>query len=305
MYLEPSLTVSIDRDIISHHTTPFCATKLPLIVYCLTSKRRQQSDWKSQWTRECPQGDKRRSLSDQRVCRLGRCRDNGAREQMQGDSKTVPVADREMWRFATRKVIKSQLQDINVNASERTVRRKLKDLNFKTGRPTRKCKLTPATKAKRLNWAKQWRDKDAFFWRSNKTQFVRRRDGEKFHSDCVVRTVKHPTKIMIWSVISGKGTGRLDVVKARSIKAFLAEENIPLLDWPGNSPDMNPIENIWELMKREVAKVVITNKTQLLERIIHVWNNHPQMQDTVQSCIGSMPRIIEAFISAKGGSTKY
>ncbi|GFU62239.1 uncharacterized protein TNCV_4859541 [Trichonephila clavipes] len=47
----------------------------------------------------------------------------------------------------------------------------------------------------------------------NKTQFVRRRDGEKFHSDCVVRTVKHPTKIMIWSVISGKGTGRLDVVK--------------------------------------------------------------------------------------------
>ncbi|GFX18222.1 uncharacterized protein TNCV_4305241 [Trichonephila clavipes] len=47
----------------------------------------------------------------------------------------------------------------------------------------------------------------------NKTQFVRRRDGEKFHSDCVVRTVKHSTKIMIWSVISCKGTGRLDVVK--------------------------------------------------------------------------------------------
>ncbi|GFY11598.1 uncharacterized protein TNCV_4230671 [Trichonephila clavipes] len=31
---------------------------------------------------------------------------------------------------------------------------------------------------------------------------------------------------------------------ARSIKAFLAEQNIPLLDWPGNSPDMNPIKNI-------------------------------------------------------------
>ncbi|GFT41136.1 hypothetical protein TNCV_5034231 [Trichonephila clavipes] len=53
-------------------------------------------------------------------------------------------------RFATTKVIKSQLQDINVNASERTVGRKLKDLNFKTCRPTRKSKLTPATKAKRL-----------------------------------------------------------------------------------------------------------------------------------------------------------
>ncbi|GFV69864.1 uncharacterized protein TNCV_3654921 [Trichonephila clavipes] len=53
---------------------------------------------------------------------------------------------------------------------------------------------------------------------------------------------------------------------ARSIKAFLAEQNIPLLNWPGNSPDMNPIENVWELMKRKVAKDVITNKTQLLEK---------------------------------------
>ncbi|GFV84289.1 putative transposase like protein [Trichonephila clavipes] len=149
------------------------------------------------------------------------------------------------------------------------------------------------------------RDERTFEILQNKTQFVRRRDGEKFHSDCVVRTVKHPTKIMIWSVINGKGTGRLDVVKARSIKAFLAEQNIPLLDWPGNSPDMNPIENIWELMRREVAKDVIPNKTQLLERIIHVCNHHPQMQETVQSCIDSMPRIIEALIAAKSGSTKY
>ncbi|GFX94525.1 transposable element Tcb2 transposase [Trichonephila clavipes] len=206
-------------------------------------------------------------------------------------------------KFTTTKVIKSQLQDIIVNASERTIRRKLKDLNFKTCRPARKPKLTLAMKAKRMNWAKQWHDKDVDFWRSvcfsdestfeilqNKAQFVRRRRGEKFHSDCAVQTVKHPTKIMIWSVISGKGTGRLLKLEewfpngeayifmqdgapchtTRSIKAVLTEQNIPLLDWSGNSPDMNPIENIWELMKREVAKDVITNKTQLLERIIHV-----------------------------------
>ncbi|GFU53852.1 transposable element Tcb2 transposase [Trichonephila clavipes] len=218
-------------------------------------------------------------------------------------------------RFATTKVIKLQLQDINANASKRTVRRKLKDLNFKTCLHARKPKLNPAMKAKRLNWAKQWRDKDVDFWRSvwfseertfeilqNKAHFVRRRRGEKFHSDCVVRTVKHPTKIMTWSVINGKGTGRLYVVKgmmrqdqykdilknrfiplleewfpngepyifmqdgapchtARSIKVFLAEQNISLLDWPGNSSDMSPIDNVWELMKREVAKDVITNKT--------------------------------------------
>ncbi|GFS88629.1 uncharacterized protein TNCV_1462301 [Trichonephila clavipes] len=78
----------------------------------------------------------------------------------------------------------------------------------------RKPKLTPAMKAKRLNWAKQWHDKDVDFWRFNKAQFVRCRPGEKFHSDCVVQTVKHPPKTMIWSVISGKANGRLYVVKS-------------------------------------------------------------------------------------------
>ncbi|GFX09940.1 uncharacterized protein TNCV_4100811 [Trichonephila clavipes] len=70
-------------------------------------------------------------------------------------------------RFATTKMIKSQLQDINVNASGRTVRRKIKDLNFKIFRHARKPKLTLAMKANRLNWAKQWRDKDVDFWRSS------------------------------------------------------------------------------------------------------------------------------------------
>ncbi|GFS69558.1 hypothetical protein TNCV_3894181 [Trichonephila clavipes] len=48
----------------------------------------------------------------------------------------------------------------------------------------------------------------------NKSQFVRCRRGEKFHSDCVVQTVKHPTKTMISSVISVKANGRLYVVKS-------------------------------------------------------------------------------------------
>ncbi|GFU50908.1 uncharacterized protein TNCV_4461061 [Trichonephila clavipes] len=56
-------------------------------------------------------------------------------------------------------------------------------------------------------------DESTFEILQNKAQFVHRRRGEKFHSDCVLQTVKHPTKIMISSVISGKGTGRLYVVK--------------------------------------------------------------------------------------------
>ena len=40
----------------------------------------------------------------------------------------------------------------------------------------------------------------------------------------------------------------------KRVKEFLVQKNINLLPWPGNSSDLNPIENIWELMKREIAK---------------------------------------------------
>ncbi|VEN63703.1 unnamed protein product [Callosobruchus maculatus] len=55
---------------------------------------------------------------------------------------------------------------------------------------------------------------------------------------------------------------------ARSVTTFLSEKNVRVLPWPGNSPDMNPIENLWKLTKREVAKEAITNKRQLIETLI-------------------------------------
>ena len=177
-------------------------------------------------------------------------------------------------------------------------------------------------------------------------QYIRRRPGEKFNVECISPTVKHPTKVMVWSVISGKGTGTLyivngmmnqhqykDVLKtklipqvrkwfpngenftfmhdsapchtAKSIKIFLEQKNIPVLSWPGNSPDMNPIENAWELVKKEMHKKPITNRTKLIERLIDVWNHHPRIQETIKSCIDSMPRRIDALIKAKGVPTKY
>ena len=66
--------------------------------------------------------------------------------------------------------------------------------------------------------------------------------------------------------------------------------------WPGNSPDMNPIE---------MAKDMITSKQQLIAKLIEVWNYNSKLQETVQECINSMPRRIKALIDAKGGTTKY
>ena len=61
---------------------------------------------------------------------------------------------------------------------------------------------------------------------------------------------------------------------ARSVKAFLHEHNKFLLFWLGNLPDMNRIEYVYELVKREMAKDMITSKQQLITKLIEVWSHN-------------------------------
>ena len=37
-------------------------------------------------------------------------------------------------------------------------------------------------------------------------------------------------------------------------KALKCRELLDILDWPGNSPDLNPIENAWYVLKKKVAE---------------------------------------------------
>ena len=52
--------------------------------------------------------------------------------------------------------------------------------------------------------------------------------------------------------------------KAKVITKWLEEQNIDILGpWPGNSPDLNPIENMWSILKRWVDKQKPTNSDKL------------------------------------------
>lgn len=93
--------------------------------------------------------------------------------------------------------------------------------------------------------------------------------------------------------------------RAQKITKFLAEKKVDILDWPGNSPDMNPIENVWEFLKSEVRMKAPTTKQELINILNDTWKHNPEIKIKIQSCISSMPRRVEAVLAAKGGHTKY
>jgi transposase len=84
---------------------------------------------------------------------------------------------------------------------------------------------------------------------------------------------------------------------------WFQENGIEVLDWPGNSPDLNPIENLWRQLKMEMAKDKPGNIQQLRNSITKAWYLLPV--STCRSLVKSMPRRIKSVINSKGFPIKY
>ena len=75
--------------------------------------------------------------------------------------------------------------------------------------------------------------------------------------------------------------------------------------WPAQSPDLNPIEHLWFLVKRRLAEYPEPPKeiTELWERVQAEWEKIEMGQ--CQELIESMPRRVQEVIKTKGGYTSY
>jgi transposase len=74
---------------------------------------------------------------------------------------------------------------------------------------------------------------------------------------------------------------------------------------PPNSPDLNPIENIWAHMKHIISKEYahITSQKVMREVVVSIWNDF--VDNRWDHLVESMPERIQAVIKAKGGSTRF
>ena len=93
--------------------------------------------------------------------------------------------------------------------------------------------------------------------------------------------------------------------KAKSVSSFLAGNNINVMKWPTQSPDLNPIDNGWAVLKRRIRERPEhpRNADHLFELLQDEWNDIPD--DYFISLITSMKTRATIVKSNKGGSTKY
>ncbi len=172
---------------------------------------------------------------------------------------------------------------------------------------------------------------------------VWRKSGEAQNPCCLKSSVKFPQSVMIWAAMSSAGVGPLCFLKstvnaaiyqeilehfmlpsadklygdadfifqqdlapahtAKGTKSWFNDHGVTVLDWPANSPDLNPIDNLWCIVKRKMRDTRPNNADDLKAAIKATWASIPPQQ--CHKLITSMPRRIEAVIKVKGAPTKY
>ena len=90
----------------------------------------------------------------------------------------------------------------------------------------------------------------------------------------------------------------------RICRQFLNRNNVNVLSWPAVSPDMNPIEHIWDYLGRKVrARGNVHNLRDLVNALIQEWNNSSNV--VIRRCVRSMRGRLAACINSQGGHTRY
>ena len=188
-----------------------------------------------------------------------------------------------------------------------------------------------------------WSDESPFVLRYNGRQRVWRRHNERYSVKALKGSFKQDSKINVWGCFCAHGVGRLhrivgimdskvyikildndlkDSVKAlfkkkpyifqqdndpkhksKQTMEYLEDCGITVMDWPAQSPDLNPIENLWSILDKRCKNRKPESVEILFQDLQKAWEELPG--DLLQKLVDSMPARISAVINAKGLPTHF
>lgn len=296
--------------------------------------------------------------------RLDQTKSNIDRKRSGRPKKTTANVDRRILmiskrnRFKTAPEIRAEINETLLNPVSVTLVKNRLMKNGYVGRvAVKKPLLRPVNRRKRLAFAQKhknwtidqwksvlWTDESKFELFGNKRrQYVRRKQGERFKSQCIAPTVKHGGgSVMLWGCFSYDGVGDLvkidGIMRKEDYHRILQRSAIPsgiglngygftfqqdndpkhtsklcqnylrskeeegvleVMEWPPQSPDLNPIELLWEELDRQARTMCPTSEKSMFDCLKAAWDNLEAVK--LQKLVERLPRICAVIIKARGG----
>ncbi|GFY34865.1 transposable element Tc1 transposase [Trichonephila clavipes] len=173
----------------------------------------------------------------------------------------------------------------------------LAEANLKSKRPFRALPLTPEHRQLRLQWCQA-----RSMWNVTDWQNVVFTDEFRFvlgTDDNRVRVWRRPGPLLndLPGAIFQQDNARPHTARV-SQDSLLHFQTLP---WPARSPDLSPVEHVWDQLNRQMPSCQSVHDLELA--VQGLWVHLPQ--DNIRCLINLMPDRVVACIAAGGGPTRY